>query len=38
MFFVKDSFKRDIIFKYKTDDKDAKVEQRGNDYFEKNIR
>lgn len=33
--FVKDSFKRDIIFKYKTDDKDAKVEQRGNDYFEK---
>ena len=33
--FVKDSFKRDIIFKYKTDSKDAKVEQRGNDYFEK---
>jgi hypothetical protein len=33
--FVKDSFKRDIIFKYKTDSKDAKIEQRGNDYFEK---
>ena len=33
--FVKDTFKRDIIFKYKTDSKDAKVEQRGNDYFEK---
>jgi hypothetical protein len=33
--FIKDSFKRDIIFKYKTDDKDAKVEQRSNDYFEK---
>ncbi len=33
--FIKDSFKRDIIFKYKTDNKDAKVEQRGNDYFEK---
>ena len=32
---IKDSFKRDIIFKYKTDSKDAKVEQRGNDYFEK---
>ena len=24
--FVKDNFKRDIIFKYKTDSKDAKVE------------
>jgi hypothetical protein len=33
--FIKDSFKRDIIFKYKTDNKDSKVEQRGNDYFEK---
>ncbi len=33
--FVKDTFKRDIIFKYKTDSKDFKVEQRGNDYFEK---
>ena len=33
--FVKDTFKRDIIFKYKTDSKDAKVKQRGNDYFEK---
>jgi hypothetical protein len=33
--FVKDSFKRDIIFKYKTDSQDAKIEQRGNDYFEK---
>ena len=33
--FIKDSFKRDIIFKYKTDSKDVKVEQRGNDYFEK---
>ena len=32
---IKDSFKRDIVFKYKTDSKDAKVEQRGNDYFEK---
>tara|TARA_R100001440_G_C2521404_1_gene118923 strand:- start:1599 stop:4304 length:2706 start_codon:yes stop_codon:yes gene_type:complete len=35
--FIKDTFKRDIIFKYKTDNKDAKVEQRGNDYFEKII-
>ena len=32
---IKDSFKRDIVFKYKTDSKDSKVEQRGNDYFEK---
>tara|TARA_R100000655_G_scaffold8024_2_gene21296 strand:- start:2708 stop:5398 length:2691 start_codon:yes stop_codon:yes gene_type:complete len=32
--FIKDSFKRDIVFKYKTDGKDAKIEQRGNDYFE----
>jgi len=32
---IKDSFKRDIVFKYKTDSKDSKVEQRGNDFFEK---
>jgi hypothetical protein len=31
---IKDSFKRDIIFKYKSDSKDVKVEQRGIDYFE----
>ena len=32
---VKQAFKRDIVFKYKTDSKDQKVEQRGLDYFKK---
>mgnify|MGYP005993058069 FL=1 len=30
---VKSSLKRDLIFKYKSDDKDAKVKQRSLDYF-----
>jgi hypothetical protein len=30
---VKQAFKRDVVFKYKTDSKDQKVEQRGLDYF-----
>ena len=30
---VKQAFKRDVVFKYKTDNKDQKVEQRGLDYF-----
>jgi hypothetical protein len=32
---LKQSFKRDVVFKYKTDNKDEKVEQRGTDYFKK---
>ena len=32
---VKQAFKRDVVFKYKTDGKDQKVEQRGLDYFKK---
>ena len=31
--FIRDSLKRDIVFKYKTDNKDAKVEQRGLQYW-----
>ena len=30
---IKTSLKRDLIFKYKSDDKDAKVKQRSIDYF-----
>lgn len=30
---IKSSLKRDLIFKYKSDDKDAKVKQRSIDYF-----
>ena len=30
---IKSSLKRDLIFKYKSDDKDAKVKQRSLDYF-----
>jgi hypothetical protein len=30
---VKQAFKRDVVFKYKTDSKDQKVEQRALDYF-----
>jgi hypothetical protein len=30
---VKSSLKRELIFKYKSDDKDAKVKQRSLDYF-----
>jgi hypothetical protein len=31
---LKQSFKRDIVFKYKTDGQDLNVEQRGINYFE----
>jgi len=31
--FIRDALKRDIVFKYKTDGKDAKVEQRGLQYW-----
>ena len=31
--FTRDALKRDIVFKYKTDGKDAKVEQRGLQYW-----
>ena len=30
---IKSSLKRDLMFKYKSDDKDAKVKQRSIDYF-----